>query len=360
MKRSAVVGVALRAVAAVHTTAACTPGAGLHHDGEAGEPPPSSLGVATPRVSEYGWEAVRLNDFSADGMGDILWNDPEQNLIAIWLMEGDRLLAPGPFLPGPIGQGWAAVNAGDFNFDGMADVLWFDAEQNLVTIWLMEGTHLLAPGPVLPGPLGDGWLVKSVSDFNLDGMGDVLWNNPEQNLITVWLMEGTHLLAPGPFIPGPAGEGWVAPTAQDVNFDNMGDVFWNNPEQNLMAVWLMEGTELLAPGPVIPGPLGPGWRIITSTDFNFDSMGDVLWNSPEQNLMAVWLMEGTHLLAPGPAIPGPLGPGWEAQPGADVSFDGLGDVLWYAIGTNQAAVWLMEGTHLLAPGPVILGPYDGG
>ncbi|HTN89418.1 MAG TPA: VCBS repeat-containing protein [Sorangium sp.] len=356
--RSSVVRAALCAAAVAHATQACAPGVDLHDDDGSAEPPASSLGVAASRASQYGWEAVRLNDFNFDGMGDILWNDTEQNLIAIWLMEGDQLLAPGPFLPGPIGQGWAAVNAGDFNFDGMADVLWLNAEQNLVTIWLMEGSHLLAPGPVLPGPLGDGWLVKSVTDFNLDGMTDVLWNNPEQNLITVWLMDGSHLLAPGPFIPGPVGEGWTAPTAQDVNFDNMGDVFWNNVEQNLMAVWLMEGTELLVPGPVLPGPLGPGWRIVTSEDFNFDSMGDVLWNSPEQDLMAVWLMEGTHPLAPGPAIPGPLGPGWEARPGTDVSFDGLGDVLWYATGTNQAAVWLMEGTRLLAPGPVILGPYD--
>ncbi|WP_437612315.1 VCBS repeat-containing protein [Sorangium sp. So ce834] len=338
--------------------AACSSGVDLPGDGEPVEPPAPSLGVATPRLSGYGWEAIRLNDFNFDGMGDILWNNKEQSLMAIWLMEGDRLLAPGPFIPGPVGDGWMAANAGDFNFDGMSDVIWWNAEQNLVAIWLMNGSQLLAPGPIIPGPLGRGWEVHSVTDFNLDGMADVLWNNPQQNLITVWLMEGDHLLDPGPFIPGPPGEGWVAPTAQDVNLDSMGDVFWNNIDQNLMAVWLMEGTHVLVPGPVIPGPLGPGWRIVTSEDVNFDSMGDVLWNSPEQNLMAVWLMEGTQLLAAGPALPGPLGSGWEVLPGTDVSFDNLGDVLWYKAGTNQATVWLMEGTQLLAPGPVILGPYD--
>ena len=38
----------------------------------------------------------------------------------------------------------------------------------------------------------------------------------------------------------------------------------------------------------------------------------------------------------------------------------IGYVLWYAVGTNQTAVWLMDGTQLLTPGPLILGPYDGG
>ncbi|WP_437308834.1 FG-GAP repeat domain-containing protein [Sorangium sp. So ce388] len=358
--RSSVVRAALCAAAVAHATQACAPGVDLHDDDGSVEPPASSLGVATSRASEYRWQALRLNDFNFDGMADILWSNEEQSLMAIWLLEGDRLLAPGPVIPGPIGQGWAAANAGDFNFDGMADVLWLNAEQNLIAVWLMNGSQLLAPGPVIPGPVGEGWEVHSLTDFNLDGMVDVLWNNPKQNLITVWLMDGSHLLAPGPFIPGPVGEGWVATTAQDANLDGMGDVYWNNIEQNLMAVWLMDGTQVIAPGPPIPGPLGRGWRIVTSTDFSFDSMGDVLWNNPEQNLMAVWLMEGTQLLAPGPPIPGPLGRGWEARPSNDVNFDGMSDVLWYAAGTNQAAVWLIEGTHLLAPGPVILGPYDGG
>ncbi|WP_438008937.1 VCBS repeat-containing protein [Sorangium sp. So ce321] len=358
--RSSVVRAALCAAAVAHATEACAPGIDLHDDDGSVEPPASSLGVATSRASDYRWQALRLNDFNFDGMADLLWSNKEQSLMAVWLLEGDRLLAPGPVIPGPIGQGWAAANAGDFNFDGMADVLWLNAEQNLIAVWLMNGSQLLAPGPVIPGPVGEGWEVHSLTDFNLDGMVDVLWNNPKQNLIAVWLMDGSHQLAPGPFIRGPVGEGWVATTAQDVNLDGMGDVFWNNVEQNLMAVWLMEGTQLLAPGPAIPGPLGRGWRIVTSTDFSFDSMGDVLWNNVEQNLMAVWLMEGTQLLAPGPAIPGPLGRGWEARPSNDVNFDSMADVLWYAAGTNQAAVWLMEGTHLLAPGPVILGPYDGG
>ncbi|XYI00245.1 FG-GAP repeat domain-containing protein [Sorangium sp. So ce1128] len=310
-------------------------------------------------MSDYGWEPVRLNDFNGDGMADMLWSNAEQSLMAIWLMEGTRLLAPGPFIPGPIGQGWAAANAGDLNFDGMADVLWRNAEQNLIAIWLMEGSQLLAPGPVIPGPSGHGWEVASVTDVDRDGVSDLLWNNAEQNLITIWLMDGSQLLALGPITPGPAGEGWVAITAQDANRDGMGDVFWNNKEQNLMAVWLMDGTQLLAPGPVIPGPLGRGWSMVTAQEFNLDGMGDVLWNNKEQNLMAVWLMDGTQLLAPGPVIPGPLGRGWEARPGADVNFDGMGDVLWYAAGTDQATVWPTEGTQLLAPGPVILGPHDG-
>ncbi|WP_437945738.1 VCBS repeat-containing protein [Sorangium sp. So ce296] len=325
------------------------------------DPPGAPMGAAVQRANRSAWKVIQGADFNLDGMADVLWNDPEQNLMAVWLMDGTRLLAPGPVIPGPLGDGWIAASAADFNLDGMADVLWNDPEQNLMAVWLMDGTRLLAPGPVIPGPLGGGWVaVQNLFDLNRDNMADVVWNNPERNLMAVWLMEGTRLLAPGPFIPGPAGDGWKAVAIGDANFDGMGDVVWNNPEQNLMAVWLMEGSQLLAPGPVIPGPLGDGWIVVTANDFSGDGEADVLWTNGEQGLMAIWLMDGSRLLAPGPVIPGPLGEGWAVRTAGDTNFDSLADAIWQADGTNLMAVWLMEGSRLLAPGPVIPGPPDGG
>ncbi|WP_437939675.1 FG-GAP repeat domain-containing protein [Sorangium sp. So ce341] len=321
------------------------------------EPSGASLGAAAQRANDRGWRAVQGADFNLDGLADVLWNDPAQNLMTVWLMEGTRLLAPGPVIPGPIGDGWVTAAAADFNLDGLADVLWNNAEQNLMAVWLMEGTRLLAPGPTIPGPIGDGWVAPSAADFDHDGMADVLWNNAEQNLMAVWLMEGTRLLAPGPVIPGPIGDGWVAvPNLLDHNRDTMADVIWNNPEQNLMAIWLMEGTHLLAPGPLIPGPAGDGWKALAVGDANFDAMGDVVWNHAERNLTAVWLMEGSQLLAPGPVIPGPAGDGWIVVAANDFNGDGETDVLWTNAEQGLSAIWLMTGGRLLALGPVIPGP----
>ncbi|AGP34669.1 hypothetical protein SCE1572_09185 [Sorangium cellulosum So0157-2] len=348
----------LAAASGVLVALGCAQDAGQRDRGPSTlEPSGASLGAAAQRVNGSAWKAVQGADFNLDGMSDVLWGDEEQNLMAVWLMEGTRLLAPGPSIPGPLGEGWVAAAAADFNHDGMADVLWNNPEQNLAAVWLMEGTRLLAPGPFIPGPIGDGWVVPSAADFNHDGMADVLWNNPEQNLATVWLMEGTRLLAPGPFIPGPIGDGWVVvPNLTDHGRDSMADVVWNNPEQNLMAVWLMEGTHLLAPGPLIPGPAGDGWKALAVGDANFDGMGDVVWDHPERNLTAVWLMEGSQLLAPGPVIPGPAGDGWIVVAANDFNGDGDADVLWTSAEQGLMAIWLITGGWLLTPGPVIPGP----
>jgi FG-GAP-like repeat len=321
----------------------------------AGPAPDGALGVAGERVVDPGWKIVQGVDFNHDGMGDALWYEPATNRFAVWLMDGERLLAPGPVIPGPVGDGWSAVIGWDFNDDGMADVLWFNADTGTIAIWLMDGTEVLAPGPEIPGP-GDGWAAVTAGDFNGDGMADVLWSNTGTGEMAVWLMDGVHVLARGPEIPGPAGDGWFVVTAADFNHDGMNDVLWIDTGTNRFAVWLMDGTEVLAPGPAIPEPAGDGWIATTAADFNDDGMADVLWSNAGTDQMAVWLMDGTRVLAPGPAIPGPAGDGWIAITAVDTNLDGMADVMWSNSGTDQMAMWLMDGTQILASGPVIPGP----
>ncbi|WP_437713288.1 VCBS repeat-containing protein [Sorangium sp. So ce448] len=112
-----------------------------------GSPVPASAPAPEPQAR---------NDFNRDEMVDVLWEHPEKSLAAIWLMEGTQPVAPGPVIPGPLGQGWVARGARDFNRDGMADVLWENTEQSLIAVWLMNGTQLLAPGPVFLGPYDGG------------------------------------------------------------------------------------------------------------------------------------------------------------------------------------------------------------
>jgi len=166
----------------------------------------SAVGAAAQRQEIQGWKIVQGADFNRDGLGDMLWNDARTNQIAVDLMEGSRLLARGPLIAGPRGDGWAAVTGADFNADGMNDVLWFNASTNRMAVWLMDGTQVLATGPEIPGPAGQGWTAVTAVDTNLDGMADVVWQSTAGQM-AIWLMEGTQLLAPGPDLPGPGATG---------------------------------------------------------------------------------------------------------------------------------------------------------
>jgi hypothetical protein len=321
--------------------------------GERGESP---VGRAAQADGATGWKIVTIADFNADGLGDVLWTHPSTGRIAVFLLRGTGLLEPGRAIPGPHGAAWAPVGSGaDFNFDGMADVTWFNAGSSRAAVWLMRGTHLAEPGPEIPGPRGDGWVVPYVGDFNGDGMSDLIWYNDKSGLFTVWLMNGTHLVEAGPEIPGPSGGGWALPTLGDFNADGKFDIVWRNTSKNLISIWLMWGTQVLERGPEIPCP-GNDWVIPTTADFNFDGMADLVWNDPVRNRAAIWLMRGTCLFEPGPELPGPPGEGWYVGSAADTDGDGVGDLVWGNTLTGRFEVWRMRETHVLAFGPELPGP----
>ena len=307
--------------------------------------------------AEAGFRLPPSGDFNQDGMQDVLWRDHTANRIAVTLMSGTRPLEHGPWIPGPPGADWVVLNAaGDFNADGMADVLWYDPTTNRMAVWLMRGTAPFERGPEIPGPPGDGWTCAPALDFNDDGMADVLWYNPTTNRMAVWLMRGTAPFERGPEIPGPEADRWLASFAGDFDRDGMADVLWYDPRTNRMAVWLMAGTEVREAGLPLPGPSGDGWILASAGDFNHDFIADELWFNTANKRMTVSLMGGTRLLEQGPEIPGLPGAGWVVGNAADCNGDGMTDVLWLNPSPLRLRVWLMDGAVPLASGADVAGP----
>lgn len=317
----------------------------------------ASLATAALSVGDD-WKMIEAADFNGDGMADVLWSDTKTHDFSVWLLEGTRLRAPGPVIAGPQGDGWFAKTLGDFNYDGMADVLWANDEKNQFAVWLMHSTTVLARGPVIPGPPGDGWsLAPSVADFNGDGGADVVFHQAKTNLSAVWLMNGTTVLARGPMMQGPAGDGWSVLTTADYNRDGMSDMVWSDTTSRLLIVWLMNGTALIAPGPPISGLPGGDWTpLSTSGDVNFDEMADIIWTDGTRHLMSVFLMDSTALRALAPPVQGPEGDGWVITTIGDTNGDGMYDMVWEGKNPPRMAVWLMHGASVAATGPVIPGP----
>jgi hypothetical protein len=313
-------------------------------------------GTGQERLVEDVWTITDTGDFNADGANDLLWNDAGKSKTVIWLMSATDVLSPRLPISGPPGNAWIAAWATDFNADGMADVRWCNDETLESVIYLMTGAELLFLGPTFPGPLGDGWERVTWADFNADGMFDLLWRNTSTHATAVWLMNGTALLLPGPQITSPLGHEWISSTAGDFDADGMADVLWANTTTGSVSVGLMNATAPLLQGPVIPHPPGDGWRVVIASDFDADGMADVLWYNPTTRVITVWLMAGTHLLLAGPNIPAPPGDGWRAVIAGDFDNNDTADVIWENPETNRFAIWLMAGTQVLLRGAEIPGP----
>jgi hypothetical protein len=312
--------------------------------------------AAQPDVPETGWRIIEVIDFNGDGFGDTLWSDPDTGRIQVSLLRGTRLLELGPALPGPEGAGWAGVSGAEFDVDGLADVCWFNPASKQAAIWLMSGTRVDERGRALPGPAGDGWAVAYTGDFDGDGLDDLLWYDATRSRALVWLMRGTCPKTVGPVLPGPGGDGWTVPSTGEFNRDGMADVLWYNTITHRIAVWLMAGAEPLERGPEIPGPPGGDWIAVTAADFDGDGISDVIWNDLASNRMAIWRMEGTHVQEVGPDVPGPAGAGWSLGSAGDTTADGMADVVWQNRRTARQMVWAMRGFEVVSRGPELPGP----
>ncbi|MFS8066718.1 MAG: hypothetical protein ACMG6S_10135 [Byssovorax sp.] len=88
-------------LAASSALVACTGDLASGASGPAPGPAPPSLGVAKERLTISDWRVSGDGDFNFDGMGDVLWRNPGNGSMAVWLMSGTQLLLPGPEIPGP-------------------------------------------------------------------------------------------------------------------------------------------------------------------------------------------------------------------------------------------------------------------
>jgi hypothetical protein len=315
-----------------------------------------SVGAANEGLGEGIWNIAEVGDFNGDGMLDLLWDDPGKSLMAVWLMEGTGVLLRGEPIPGPPGAAWDAVWAADFNADLMTDVRWHNKATEATAIWLMTGTELLLPGQIIPGPAGHEWTRVSSTDFDADGMADLLWRNTVTSAAEVWLMHSTTLFLRGPEIPPPPGGGFAPMKTGDFNRDGMADLFWHNATTGSYSIMLMNGTEPFLRGPTWPGPPGADWLPVIGRDFNLDRIGDMLWYNTTTHAVIVWLMTGTEVFLPGLEIAPPPGDGWVLATAGDVNADAMADLVWQNPALGRFAVWLMNGTEVILRGPELPGP----
>ena len=303
------------------------------------------------------WKVVGTGDFNGDGMSDILWQNSDGQ-VAIWEMNGLTQIPGGSSLVGPNpGPDWKAVGTGDFNGDGLSDILWQNANGQ-GSIWEMNGLTQIPGGSAAVGPNpGPGWAEIGTGDFNGDGHADILWQNASNGQAAIWEMNGTNVIGGGIVSSNP-GPSWHAIGTGDFNGDGHSDILWQNTDGQA-AIWEMNGLTQVAGGSGLVGPNpGPDWKVVGTGDFNGDGHSDILWQNTDGQA-AIWEMNGLNQVAGGSALVGPNpGPDWKAVGTGDFNGDGMSDILWQNA-NGQASVWEMNGLNQMAGGSAAVGPNPG-
>jgi Ca2+-binding RTX toxin-like protein len=235
-----------------------------------------------------GWHVAATGDFDGDHRDDILWRS-DDGTVTDWLASGSGGFATNwananLSLP----SNWHVAGAGDFNGDGMADILWRDDSGAMVD-WLATGSggfsaNWAGSGSSVPG----NWQVAGIADFNGDGKADILWRD-DSGVTTDWLGNGS-----GGFATNWANAGagvpldWKVATTGDFNGDGYGDVLWRN-DNGLLVSWLGDSNGgFAADWTHAPTGVGTEWSIAAVGDYNGDARDDILWRNTNGQLTQ-WL-----------------------------------------------------------------------
>ncbi|MGZ7079007.1 MAG: FG-GAP-like repeat-containing protein, partial [Thermoanaerobaculia bacterium] len=176
---------------------------------------------------------------------------------------------------------------GDFNRDGMPDMLWRNASAGATHIWLMNRTSYSSSValPALPA----NWHPEVTADFNGDGNTDILWRNYNNGANHIWLMNGTSYVA-SIVLPSLATN-WHAEASGDFNGDGYQDIVWRNYTTGETTIWIMGGTKYISSVAYAGPPLN--WKLQGAADFNRDGNIDLLWRDSVTGSNHVHLLNRT-------------------------------------------------------------------
>ena len=225
------------------------------------------------------WNVIGTGDFNGDGRVDVLWQH-DNGTVRDWLGQAD-----GSFT-GNIdkvnintGTDWHAVGTGDFNGDGRDDILWQNAN-GTVRDWLGQADGSFAGNigkvNILTGPE---WHVIGTGDFNGDGLTDVLWQH-DNGTVRDWLGQSD-----GSFVGNIdkvnilTGPDWHAIGTGDFNGDGLSDILWRNVNGTIRE-WLGQSDGSFVGNIDHVNFVPPaGAHVIGIGDYNGDAIDDLLWSN---------------------------------------------------------------------------------
>jgi len=126
----------------------------------------------------------------------------------------------------------------------------------------MDGINLLQGAFLDPDHPGDSrWRVVGTADLTLTGNTDLIFQHTDGTL-AAWYMDGTRLIRATPLNPAvPAEEGWRVTGTLDLNIESRADLLFQN-DDGRVAVWVMDGINLIWGQLLNPANPGAGWRIV--------------------------------------------------------------------------------------------------
>lgn len=278
--------------------------------------PTVSLSGAVSYGAGHQPTGVATGDFNGDGIPDLVVANENDNTISVLLGNGD-----GTFRQQTV---WAtahtpeSITVGDFNGDGIADLAVADTNANCVSILLGNGDGSFQSQVIYS--VGRGPASIATGDFNNDGVVDLVVANASDVEVTVLLGNGDGTFQGGSNFP--AGRLPQSVVVGDFNSDGVADLAVANADDDTVSILLGNGDGTFEPQTTFVTGVDP--FSVATADLNNDGILDLVVANRTSNTISILI--GNGLGGFQNQIPVATGAGPDAVAVGDFNGDGNPDL----------------------------------
>lgn len=280
--------------------------------------------------------AVGVGDFDGTGYASVLFYDAAQLQFGYWqqpALQGNATRFDYITLNRTIDGNQAFAGISDFNGDGYSDVaLWNNVTQVAELLMLQEG-FVVETLTITPNP-GDSWTLAGVGDFDQNGLGDILLRDTTGNLGLVYLdyvgdpTVQAVAVASLSFTPtshytatwGPASgrfdTAWQVLGVADFSGRGYATILWFNPSTAQVGQSWFNPVTFHTETSNVFAQIDASTSIVGIGDYNADGVADLLLQNTGTGDLSFWYMGyfSGALYSVGPTLTPALATDWQNQP----------------------------------------------
>nr|MBA2306079.1 VCBS repeat-containing protein [Acidobacteriota bacterium] len=233
----------------------------------------------------------------------------------------------------------------DFNGDGLNDLVWQNDKTGALSVWRMKGTTLDRGEFLTPSTTGDPkWKLMGTLDADRDGNVDLLLQH-DDGRVAIWRMAGEtrieNVALTNSVVADPL---WRIVATGDMDSDEIDDIIWQHKDGRVN-VWYMNGLQMRQSA-LLATVSDARWRVASIDDYNDDGKLDILWRHTSWGQLLVWHMDNRQYLSHGMAVT-MANSQWEIVASADFNGDRKTDLIWRNNSTGEMATWFLSDGDIL-------------